>query len=52
MKDTLIIGSSGYIGSSLINLLKDRSVGLDISGADVNINYKKIQKNILNNTRI
>lgn len=46
MKDTLIIGSNGYVGSALYNRLKERSDGIDICGSDADkcIDYGKITK--------
>ena len=45
MKDTLIIGSNGYIGSALYSKMLDSSIGVDISGnADINIDYSKLTK--------
>jgi nucleoside-diphosphate-sugar epimerase len=44
MKDTLIIGSEGYIGSALYGKLKDRSIGIDVYGSDVSINYGQLTK--------
>lgn len=45
MKDTLVIGSNGYIGSALYNQLKDRVSGVDLhSNADTCLNYGKLTK--------
>lgn len=44
MKDTLIIGSNGYIGSAIFNKLKDQSVGLDVDNSDLTMDYGKIKK--------
>ena len=41
MKDTLVIGSSGYIGSAVYSKLQDRANGLDICNG---INYSKLKK--------
>lgn len=44
MKDTLIIGSQGYIGSALYGKLQDRSIGVDINGGEICINYGQLTK--------
>lgn len=48
MKDTLIIGSEGYIGKALYSYLKNRSEGVDITGSpDIIMNYSKIKKSTI-----
>jgi nucleoside-diphosphate-sugar epimerase len=45
MKDTLIIGSEGYIGSAILNRIKNQSTGVDREGSpDIKIDYSKLTK--------
>lgn len=47
-KDTLVIGSSGYIGSSILSTFQGRCSGLDVyEGRDIRIDYDKITKKTL-----
>lgn len=44
-KDTLVIGSGGYIGSSIMNTIQGRCSGLDVyDGQDIRMDYGKITK--------